>query len=175
MTRAQKVAEAQRLRAQGLKWREIAEEMGYARSTVAAWVSDPDRSKEIARKESYRGTCPDCGATTNGSDGPGKVSRRCSSCAAAVRLIWSRERIIESIRDWTDRYGAPPAATDWYPKFLRHPGHRASAERRLSGWAKPPISTIQVRFGSFNAAIEAAGFAALPQCSGRRHLREAAA
>jgi hypothetical protein len=175
VTREEKVARAQELRAQGLRLREIAAEMGYAVSTVQAWIKDPDRSAEIARKNSYSGACRDCGAATSGSNGPGKAPERCHACASALRLEWSRQRIIESIRGWADRYGAPPAVTDWSPKMLRDPSRRNAAELRLSDGVWPNVSIIQRRFGSFNAAIEAAGFTPLPQSSGRRHLREVAA
>lgn len=34
-----------------------------------------------ARKETYRGTCEECGAPTNGCNGPSKASRICATCA----------------------------------------------------------------------------------------------
>jgi hypothetical protein len=36
---------------------------------------------ERCRREQYAGTCIDCGARTNGHDGPGKASTRCIPCA----------------------------------------------------------------------------------------------
>jgi hypothetical protein len=37
-----------------------------------------------ARKERYRGTCRNCGATTTGCDGPGSAPELCYRCAPAV-------------------------------------------------------------------------------------------
>lgn len=77
MSRAEKVTRAQELRAQGLLQREIAEQMGVSNQTVCDWLSDPDRSKAIARKERYRTPCVDCGALTTGD---GERHLRCASC-----------------------------------------------------------------------------------------------
>lgn len=78
------VAAAQRLRAEGLTHGEIGERFGVANQTVHAWLSDPDGAKQRARKDSYRGTCIDCGAPTNGSAGPSKAPQRCQSCNGKV-------------------------------------------------------------------------------------------
>jgi hypothetical protein len=42
---------AQRLRSQGLVYREIAAELDVALSTICRWLTDPTRSKEKARRE----------------------------------------------------------------------------------------------------------------------------
>jgi hypothetical protein len=75
------VREAQRLRDEGLFQREIAELLGARRGTVSVWLNDPDLSKQRARRERYRGTCTDCGAPTDGSNGPTKPAKRCKDCA----------------------------------------------------------------------------------------------
>jgi transposase len=93
MTHAEKVTEAQRLRAEGLKLREIGERMGVPLKTAANWLSAPDGSRLRARKESYRGTCVDCGAPTNGSRGRGpNAPKRCVSCEAPRAAQRQRER-----------------------------------------------------------------------------------
>jgi hypothetical protein len=88
-TREQKVAVAQRLRAQGLTMREVGELLGASPWTVGDWLNDPDGSRTRARKERYRGTCIDCGGPTTGGLGRGPNAplrcRRCSGKAIADR------------------------------------------------------------------------------------------
>lgn len=175
MTRAEKVAEAQRLRREGLKIREIGERMGFAITTVNAWLSDPDRSKEIARKNSYRGTCEECGSSTNGSNGPGKAGRHCRNCAPDVHAKWSKPRIVAAIQQWAQRYGQPPTCTDWMPAIARHHGSPSAADKQARYEADdwPCTNEVRRRFGTWNAAIEAAGFE--PMTSGQRRRAGAAA
>lgn len=108
MTRAEKAAEARRLRdEEGRKHREIADLMGVSRWTVRSWLYDPDGSKMRARKDSYRGTCEECGNPTNGSNGPDKTPKRCSACEMAnrgdrdrderVRVLWEDGVATEAI------------------------------------------------------------------------------
>lgn len=46
----ERVAEAQRLRAAGMYYREIAERLEVHQSTVIAWITDPDGERLRARK-----------------------------------------------------------------------------------------------------------------------------
>lgn len=59
---------------------------------------------------------------------------------------WTREEIIQSIRDWNTIYGKPPILSDW-----KHRRHKVKGE-----W--PAWSTVITTFGSFNDGILAAGF-----------------
>lgn len=100
MTRAEKVAEAQRLRAKGLGVREIAERMNSKPGTVSLWLSDPDLSKQRARRRAYQGTCETCGAKTDGSEGAEKAPTICSKCYVEsvsteerdeqIRVLWEK-------------------------------------------------------------------------------------
>lgn len=94
MTRKQKVERATRLRAEGLTLREIGEEMGYAISTVNAWLNDPDRSKEIRRKQSYGGVCEVCGDPTDGSNGSANAPKLCRRHYES-RLAERNESLVE--------------------------------------------------------------------------------
>jgi len=94
VTRAEKVARAQQLRSEGLKLREIGEEMGYSISAVNAWLCDPDRSAEVARKDSYRGTCEECGARTDGSNGAPNAPSQCADCHR-TRNAERNKRLVE--------------------------------------------------------------------------------
>lgn len=100
VTRTERVAEAQRLRSDGLRLREIGERMGAATQTVHAWLSDPDGSRLKARKDSYRGSCEDCGAPTDGSNGASNAPRYCRTCQGRhnPRTPGRVENVLEMVR-----------------------------------------------------------------------------
>jgi hypothetical protein len=140
--------------------REIAAEMGAGLSTVNGWLSDPDGSRLAARKRSYAGICIDCGAATDGSDGPGLASKRCLSCWAQYQreaARWTRRAIITAINVWADEHGGiPPTASAWNATLARqHPeGSAAGFLADRHRW--PATSTVVRRFGSWSAAVRAA-------------------
>lgn len=77
---------------------------------------------------------------------------------------WTKERILDAIRAWARTYGSPPHATDWNIAALRTRGYEEREERFLSGlW--PHLTTVQGKFGNWNAAIEAAGLEPTPVSS----------
>lgn len=136
-TRAERVAEAQRLRAEGLLLREIAERMGAKLGTVHTWITDPDLSRMRARKDRYRGVCDTCGSPTHGSAGPGRAPTRCLDC-----LRWTREAILEAVTEWADEHGGiPPRAVD------------------AGSGCLPAPRTVVREFGSWNGALLAGGYA----------------
>src|SRR5215208_771771 len=70
---------------------------------------------------------------------------------------WTREAIIEKIREWNDRYGEPPCSADWNPSLARWRAQEWRAERYREGvW--PSTNAAKRPFGgSFVAAVRAAG------------------
>jgi hypothetical protein len=70
---------------------------------------------------------------------------------------WTREAIIEKIREWEARYGEPPNSADWNPSLARWRAQEWRAERYREGtW--PSTNAAKRPFGgSFDAAIRAAG------------------
>lgn len=57
---------------------------------------------------------------------------------------WTRERIVAAIQAWAEKNGRPPAADEW----------------RVTGlWEHPSQGTVLAKFGTWNAAVTAAGFA----------------
>lgn len=66
---------------------------------------------------------------------------------------WPRERIIEAIRAWAAEHGSPPTVSLW----------------RTAGETRPAVATVVYHFGSWNAAIRAAG---LEPRSGRPRKRQ---
>jgi hypothetical protein len=121
------------------------------------WCSDYCRKWTL-----YSQPCVEYGTPTNGSDGL-VAEPRCVPCAArkngAERRVWTRELVIERIREWTERYGEPPATPDWSPIHARGIGDEERARHFEDAWGYWPWFTVVVRlFGSWNAGIRAAGF-----------------
>lgn len=160
MTRSERVVEIRRLIAAGHTHAAVAEIMGLSRSTVRNYIYDPSGLKNRTRKDSYRKPCPDCGRLMDGSNGRGpNSSKHCRSCAPNHHSrIWTREMIIDCIRDFADKYGKPPGARDWNPPDAISDYRDDIAERFHEDGCWPYVDTVQRLFGSWNAAIEAAGF-----------------
>jgi hypothetical protein len=149
------VAEIERLERRGLTTREIAEQLGLARSTVNIYRADPDGQRQRDRRQRYRGTCAGCGRPTSGSGGQKRAPERCRACAGEQRRRWSERRVLEAICGWAELTGSPPTLADWSPAHARA-GH-ASVRYRSERGHWPSASTVAARFGSLQAAIEAAG------------------
>lgn len=82
------------------------------------------------------------------------------------RQKWTEEEIVAKIREWVERYGEIPAATDWHPgdcnrsariSAARSQAWLARAERFREG-EYPWPRTVQQVFGRWSEAIRAAGF-----------------
>jgi hypothetical protein len=85
--------------------------------------------------------------------------------------VFSREDILGAIREWERLYEEPPAMTDWAPARARRLGHEWRAQRYYAGsW--PHLTTVLKQFGTFNAAVKAAGLQPRPR--GRHSRAESA-
>jgi DNA-binding CsgD family transcriptional regulator len=147
--RAELAARVAELRSEGLIYREIAQRLGISTSYAGELVDDPSGQKVRRRKRRYDLVCVDCGGRVDGT-APGKMPNRdepvCIKCAGEHYAVWTREAIIFAIQEWADEHGGiPPSAADWL---------RAHA---LSG-PVPVVNHVLRRFGTWNAAIRAAGF-----------------
>jgi hypothetical protein len=101
------------------------------------------------------------------------------------RQRWSSEEIKQKIQEWVSLYGEIPAATDWHPGDCRRSAAISLARaqrwndraRRFSEGEYPWPMTVQKMFGSWNAAIKAAGFEprreAMPPIKTRRSMPSA--
>src|SRR4051795_3807377 len=71
---------------------------------------------------------------------------------------WTRETIIEKIREWEARYGEPPCSAEWNPSLARWRAQEWRIERYQEGvW--PSTNAVKRPFGgSFDAAVRAAGY-----------------
>jgi DNA-binding CsgD family transcriptional regulator len=94
-----KVAEAVRLRAQGLTYRAIGERLSVNCRTAHEWVTDPDGARRDQRKASYCGECIVCGGPTN----PSNVHR-----LAAHDWIVEQLQAGASTREIADALGITP-------------------------------------------------------------------
>jgi hypothetical protein len=103
--------------------------------------------KELCRKRAGRSAAP--GAT--------RVTRK----------KWTREAIVAAIQAWADEYGEPPAQPDWTPATARAMGDEPRAQRfEATAGRFPGHMTVIGEFGSWNAAITAAGFTPRPSGGG---------
>lgn len=153
---AERVAE---MRASGMLLREIADDIGKSMSYVSSLLSDPTGDAARARKDRLAKFCVGCGARVS------YEGTRCRTCASVT--YWTRGRILNAIREWATLTGTPPTATDWNPSHAR--AIRDVGEPHL--WSDNPdrwpySSIVQRTFGSWNAAVAAAGF--IPRRPGER-------
>ncbi len=107
--RHERLAEAKRLREQGLSIRAIAETMGYSRGYVGALFSDPDGVKDAARKARHLGRPvlpPDYGPDAPEQKGPRLCTEGCgtrlnvyntSGVCGACTVELSRRRVAEAL------------------------------------------------------------------------------
>jgi hypothetical protein len=132
---AERVRVARRLAGDGLGVSATADMLGLHQSTVRGYLS--------------AGRCPICGGIKVRAG-----ARTCRGCRP--KYTWwpafSDDQILEGIRAWTERFGAPPRKTDWRPTELG--GHR-TWEAEYPRWPAPSI--VVRRFGSWTAALTAAG------------------
>lgn len=72
------------------------------------------------------------------------------------------EQVLLAIREWTRRYGDPPAQTDLDPYRARRTGQPWRADRYQQGdW--PSLPTVRHHYGTLTAAVRAAGLEPRPQ------------
>lgn len=119
-------------------------------------------SESCRKRTCYSGSCVDCGARTAYS-GQARPSDRCIPCANALngieRMHWTREAILNAIREWTKEYGSPPTTLDWGPTKARELGRVEQAQRfEEAGGRWPWFTGVVAMFGRWNTAITEAGF-----------------
>ncbi len=134
---SERVAQAARLRNEGLRWREIGELLGI--------------SPDTARRYPHARLCPVCQHETI------LRGERCHSCWSSGRTRWGerfeRADIIAAIQHWAALEGRAPAAIDWEPADRDgHPRWEQECPRY------PPHSHVIRAFGSWNQALQAAGY-----------------
>ena len=95
--------------------------------------------------------CRGCGAYTQARNGKGDAYRYCKACnPGATERRWTRELVLEAMRQWRERYGRLPSSYDWSRTHARRRG--GEAVRRLSEGVWPAASVVSELFGSWAAA-----------------------
>jgi hypothetical protein len=74
---------------------------------------------------------------------------------------WTEAAIVEALRRWVTQYGEVPTRVDWDRGMRRLRGHEAKLARLDAHRGRLPSPTpVLARFGSWEAALAAAGFEA---------------
>jgi AcrR family transcriptional regulator len=96
---------------EGLPIRQIADRLGRSPATVKAYFYDPTGEKARAVKARYQGVCRGCGVYTQPRNGKGDAYSYCKAChPGAIERRWTRERVVDALRDWLRRYGRLPSS-----------------------------------------------------------------
>ena len=136
---------------EGLSIRQIADRLGRSPATLKAYFYDPTGEKARAVKARYVGVCRGCGAYTQPRNGKGDAYAYCKAChPGAIERRWTRERVLEAMREWRSRYGRLPSSYDWSRTHARRRGGEALARLAQGEW--PAASVVTRLFGTWSAA-----------------------
>jgi len=130
---------------------------------------------DYCRKQfNYSSTCVDCGGRVKYGGKP--QPDRCSGCSRKMVHERAHRNYMEAFRDWYERYGEIPNAYDWIfpaPSAVERisPERIKELERRHAHRKWPYPSGIVEFYGSWNKAIEAAGFTPLEKGARRDPVR----
>jgi hypothetical protein len=138
--RLEKAQRAAELREQGYSVTSIGRLMGISRSYASGLLTDPDGSKDRARKESYGGVCEECGGPTSGAEGPAHVARWCYHCGTQKH----RSAVCEPSDDAAYEDRALLDALDFPPELI--PLQNAYWEKRREFRRMEEAYLVCVRF-----------------------------
>lgn len=96
------------------------------------------------------------------------------------RQAWDADRVIEAVRSWASEYGKPPTSTEWEQgkpaKYAQAALDKArlwnEKAARFDAGTYPSNDTCRRFFGTFGAALAAAGFEPRPEGRTPRALTE---
>lgn len=145
------------MRRNGASLRAIGDRYGVTRERIRQIVADNypavisyvAEGKEAERRKKM--TCPDCGGRK------ARSSARCFQCSSEIGTKWTQERIIAAMQEYHERYGKTPSCTEWNPALARWRKMPDVAQRFYSDGCWPHVTTVIDRFGSWTAAVDAAG------------------
>jgi hypothetical protein len=136
----------------------VNERVDTARRLHAAGISQAAIAAELALhprtiRRYLRATSCGCG---QGWVVKGTVCQACAQRRAVHRVSWTADEVTRAITDWAQLEAAPPSMADWKQG-------RNARGRWKSEYPRWPSAHAAARlFGSWNAALEAAGFTAKP-------------
>ena len=140
---------------EGLSIRQIADRLGRSPATVKAYFYDPTGEKARAVKARYAGVCRGCGAYTQSRNGKGDAYAYCKAChPGAIARRWSREGVLDAMREWQVLFDRLPSSYDWSRTHARRRGGDALARLAVEAW--PAASVVTDIFGTWAAARAAA-------------------
>lgn len=116
-------------------------------------------SRKCRRSKQQTPCAGGCGRLIDGIRG-GCKTQYCRHCIRTN--VWTQEKVIEAIQRWYGMFGRPPAADQWGTKEWL-------VDHNALWWEHPNYSTVAKLFGSWNAAINAAGFVGRPFCNPNAH------
>jgi hypothetical protein len=136
---------------EGLSNSQIAERLGRSPATVKAYFYDPTGQKAKAVKARYVGPCRSCGAYTQPRNGKGDAYAYCKRChPGAIQRRWTRERVLQAMGEWLDRYGRLPSSCDWSRTHACRRGGEALERLAAGHW--PSASEVSAVFGDWASA-----------------------
>lgn len=145
-------AKAGQLKEIGRSNAEIAKILGLTMNTVRCYVDDPEGKLRDKWRAANANICPKCG-----DPNVSPYAKICNNCnrleLAAQKKRWTRERVIGGLQRFYFEQGLP--LTQANLNLHSSPNY-------------PNPSTCQSYFGSWSAAVEAAGFPPYDRRSGPR-------
>jgi transposase len=172
LTRVETLAWIRALVADGWTHRQVAEELCISANSVKNLLYDPDGAKQRARRRRYQGKCEVCGKPTDGSNGRAAAPKLCAAHSLEKQheeRQWTRSRIIASFWAFEAIMGRQPTAGDILgsaPSYQAHYSTCRVAEigrARVRGAVLPHPGFVYREFGSWAAALEAAGMSPNPR------------
>ena len=144
--------------AEGLSIAQIADRLGRSPATIKAYFYDPTGEKARAVKARYVGVCRGCGAYTQPRNGKGDAYAYCKAChPGAIERRWTRERVLDAMREWRARYGRLPSSYDWSRTHARRRGGEALERLRDGDWPSASVVTSRAAEAGPRPAREAEG------------------
>jgi len=102
-------------------------------------------------KARYHGVCRGCGAYTQPRNGKGDAYAYCKRChPGAIERRWTRDRVLDAMREWQTLYDRLPSSYDWSTTHARRRG--GEGFQRLGAGEWPSASAVTAIFGSWGAA-----------------------
>jgi hypothetical protein len=133
---------------------QIAARLGRSPATVRR-TSTTERREGTGGKAHYVGVCRGCGAYTQPRNGKSDAYAHCKAChPRALARRWSREGVLDAMREWQVLFDQVPSSNDWSRTHARPRGRDALARLALEAW--PGASVVTDIFETWAAARAAA-------------------
>lgn len=146
-----------KMRRDGASLQSIGNRYGVSRERIRQIVAEnfPEVNRAVNEERDERNrqlrVCPDCG-------GPKAISaQRCRTCRTKRDTKWTQDEIIAAMQEFHRRYGKTPSCTEWNPSLARWRKQPDVAEKFAADGCWPSVQTVMQRFGSWTAAVDAAG------------------